>query len=182
MPDAPLTFGILVDVLAVMVLLFFLGRGLSRGVSDELARIMGFVGGAWAGVAFFPHIQKTFSALTGTLASAAFTGTSASAALTRTSASAAFTLTSLTLTLLAGFIVGLIIRYIFNAMFQVVILQPADAVLGLAAGAVYAAVIFAVVFALAMLIPLTSVQRLFTEQSRVGQQVCPWLRAHMGLQ
>jgi uncharacterized membrane protein required for colicin V production len=95
---------------------------------------------------------------------------------------AALALTSLTLTLLAGFIVGLTMRYIFNAMFQVVILQPADAVLGLAAGAVYTAVILAIVFALAMLIPLTPVQRLFTEQSRVGQQVCPWLRSHMGIQ
>jgi len=164
MPDAPLTFGILVDVLAVMVLLFFLVRGLIRGVSDELARVLSFIGGASAGVAIYPLIQKTLSSLTGT------------------PSSAALALTSLTLTLLAGFIGGLAIRYAFTAMFQVVILQPADAVLGLAAGAVYAAVILAVVFALAMLIPLTSVQRLFTEQSRVGQQVCPWLRAHMGLQ
>jgi uncharacterized membrane protein required for colicin V production len=114
-------------------------------------------------VALYPHIQKTLSSLTGT------------------PSSAALALTSLTLTLLAGFIVGLAMRYAFTAMFQVVILQPADAVLGLAAGAVYAAIILAVVFALALLIPLTPVQRLFTEQSRVGQQVCPWLRAHMGL-
>ncbi len=163
MPDAPLTFGILVDVLAVMVLLFFLVRGLIRGVSDELARVLSFVGGASVGVALYPHIQKTLSSLTGT------------------PSSAALALTSLTLTLLAGFIVGLAMRYAFTAMFQVVILQPADAVLGLAAGAVYAAIILAVVFALALLIPLTPVQRLFTEQSRVGQQVCPWLRAHMGL-
>jgi|688.fasta_scaffold42020_5 uncharacterized membrane protein required for colicin V production len=164
MPDAPLTFGILVDVLAAIVLLFFLGRGLIRGVSGELARILGFVGGASAGVALYSPIQKSLSALTGM------------------PSCAALALTSLTLTLLAGFIVGLTMRYIFNAMFQVVILQPADAVLGLAAGAVYTAVILAIVFALAMLIPLTPVQRLFTEQSRVGQQVCPWLRSHMGIQ
>jgi membrane protein required for colicin V production len=163
MPYAPLTFGTLVDVLAVMVLLFFLSRGLIRGVSDELARIMGFVGGAWAGVAFYPHIQAAFSALTGT------------------TSSAAIAIMSLALTLLAGFITGLTVRCVFNAMFQVVILQPADAVLGLAAGAVYAAVILAVVFSLAMIVPLKPVQRLFTEQSRVGQQICPWLRAHMGL-
>jgi membrane protein required for colicin V production len=163
MPDAPLTFGTLVDVLAVMVLLFFISRGLLRGVSDELARIMGFVGGAWAGVTFYPHIQGTFSSLTGA------------------PSSAAIALTSLALTLLAGLLIGLAVRCVFNAMFQVVILQPADAVLGLAAGAVYAAVILAVVFALAMIVPIKPVQRLFTEQSRVGQQICPWLRAHMGL-
>jgi len=163
MPYAPLTFGTLVDVLAVMVLLFFLSRGLIRGVSDELARIMGFVGGAWAGMTLYSPIQGAFSALTGT------------------TASTAIAVTSLALTLLAGFIIGLTVRCVFNAMFQVVILQPADAVLGLAAGAVYAAVILAVVFALAMLVPLKSVQRLFIEQSRVGQHVCPWLRAHMGL-
>jgi len=163
MPYAPLTLGTLVDVLAVMVLLFFLSRGLIRGVSDELARIMGFVGGAWAGVALYSHIQATFSSLTGT------------------TSSAALAITSLALTLLAGFITGLAVRCVFTAMFQVVILQPADAVLGLAAGAVYAAVILAVVFSLAMIVPLKPVQRLFTEQSRVGQQICPWLRAHMGL-
>lgn len=164
MPDAPLTFGILVDVLAVMVLLFFLIRGLIRGVSDELARVLSFVGGAVTGVALYPLIHKTLSALTGI------------------PSCAALALTSLTLTLLAGFIVGLAMRYAFTAMFQVVILQPADAALGLAAGAVYASVILAVVFALAMIIPSKPVHRLFAEQSRVGQQICPWLRAHMGLQ
>ena len=121
MPDAPLTFGIFVDVLAATVLLFFLVRGLIRGVSDELARVLSFIG-------------------------------------------------------------GIAMRYAFTSMFEVLIFQPADAVLGLAAGAVYTAVILAIVFALAMLIPLTPVQRLFTEQSRVGQQVCPWLRSHMGIQ
>jgi uncharacterized membrane protein required for colicin V production len=164
MPDAPLTFGILVDVLAVMVLLFFLVRGLIRGVSDELARVLSFVGGAVTGVALYPLIQKTLSALTGI------------------PSCAALALTSLTLTLLAGFIGGIAMRYAFTSMFEVLIFQPANAVLGLAAGAVYTAVILAIVFSLAMLIPLTPVQRLFTEQSRVGQQVCPWLRAHMGIQ
>ncbi len=163
MPYALLTLGTLVDVLAVMVLLFFLSRGLIRGVTDELARIMAFVGGAWAGVTFYSPIQAAFSSLTGT------------------TSSAAIAVTSLALTLLAGFIIGLTVRFVFKEMFQVVILQPADAVLGLAAGAVYAAVILAVVFALAMLVPIKSVQRVFVEQSCVGQHVCPWLRAHMGL-
>jgi uncharacterized membrane protein required for colicin V production len=164
MPHAPFTFGILVDALAVMVLLFFLTRGLIRGVSDELARLMGFVGGAWASLALYPLIQSAFSSLTDT------------------TSSAAVAITSLALTLLAGFVIGLAVRCVFTAMFQVVILQPADAALGLAAGAVYASVILAVVFALAMIIPSKPVHRLFAEQSRVGQQICPWLRAHMGLQ
>ena len=163
MPHAPLTFGTLVDVLAVMTLLFFLSRGLIRGVSEELARIMGFVGGAWAGYALYPKIQATLLATSGT------------------TPSAALAMTTLFLSLLSGFIVGVVTRYICNAMMQVVILQPADAIFGLAAGAVYAAAILAVVFALAMLVPLKPIQRMFTQQSRVGQQVCPWLRAHMGL-
>jgi len=160
---APLTFGTVVDIIAVMVVLFFLSRGLIRGVSEEVARIAGFGSGAWAGYALYPRLQAALMAGGGL------------------APSPALALTTLALAVLCGFIVGLAVRFLFHSMLQVVILQPADALFGLASGAAYAAVVLVIVFAIAMLLPIRPVQRVFAEQSRVGQLICPWLRAHMGL-
>ncbi len=163
MPLLPLTLGTVVDVIAVMIVLFFLSRGLIHGASEEIARITGFIGGAWSGYALYPTIQQALLAGGGP------------------TPSVALALTALALAILCGFITGLTVRFLFNAMLQVVVLQPADAVLGLAAGAAYAAVTLAIVFAVGMLMPVSGIQRVFTEQSRVGQRVCPWLSDHMGL-
>ncbi len=159
----PLTLGTVVDIIAVMVVLFFLSRGLMHGASEEIARIKGFIGGAWAGYVLYPSIQRALLAGGGP------------------TPSVALALTALALAILSGFIIGLTVRFLFNAMLQVVVLQPADAVLGLAAGAAYAAIVLTVVFAVGMLMPVHAIQRMFTEQSRVGQRVCPWLSDHMGL-
>jgi uncharacterized membrane protein required for colicin V production len=163
MPHASLTFGIVVDVVAVMTFVFFLSRGIMRGISGELACVAGFVGGAWASYAFYPKIQSMLPATSGT--------------------TPPFVLAMITLflSLLAGFLVGWVIRYLCATMMQVVILQPADAILGFAAGVVYATAFLLVLFALAMLVPIQSIQRLFSDQSLLGRHVCPWLRDHMGL-
>jgi len=158
-----LTFGTLVDALAVLVALIFLGRGLIRGVSGEFSRVAGFVGGAWIGYALYPKIQGALLATGGV------------------SPSAALSLTTLVLAALSAFIAGFILRHLLASTLQVVILQPADAIVGMLAGAVYAAAILAIVFALGMLTPIGPVQRLFVEQSHVGRHLCPWLRDHMGL-
>lgn len=161
MPHTLLTFGTALDLLAVMIILAFLIRGLMRGVSDETSRIAGFVGGVWVGYMLYPKIQSALQA----------TGAP--------SPTTAIALTTLLLALLAAFVTGLVFRYLYNALLQVVVLQPADAVLGMAAGAAYAGVVIAIIFSFGMLTPYRPAQRIFSEQSRVGQIVCPWLRTHM---
>ena len=163
MPPTLLTFGTALDILAMTIVLVFLIRGLMRGVSDETARIAGFVGGVWVGYALYPKIQ------------AALQATSAP------SPTAVIALTTLVLAILAGFVTGLVFRFLYNAMLQIIVLQPADAILGMAAGAVYAGVVLAIIYSFGILTPYPPVQRVFTEQSRVGQIICPWLRTHMRL-
>lgn len=162
-PIARLTPGGAVDILAAAAALFFLVRGLLRGASGEIARILGFIGGSSAGCLLYPAIRAALASVPGQ------------------ASPAALSLTALALTVVAGLIVGLAVRLACIHLLQIVILQPADAVLGAAAGAVYAAVLLAIVFALGMLAPHPPVQRAFAEQSAVGRVVCPWLRARMGM-
>jgi len=162
-PIARLTLGSAVDVLAVAVALFFLLRGLLRGASGEIARILGFIGGASAGYSLYPAIRTALTSAPGQ------------------ASPAALSLTALALAVVTGLIAGLTVRFVCIRLLQIVILQPADAVLGAAAGAVYAAVLLAIVFSLGMLVPHPPVRRVFAEQSAVGRLVCPWLRTHMGM-
>lgn len=159
----PITFGSVVDVLALALALFFLLRGMLRGASGEISRIIGFFGGSCVGYMLYQPVRQILLASPGQ------------------ASSVVVALTALALVVVIGFVTGLLLRYACIRLLQIVILEPADAILGVVAGAVYATVILGIVFALGMLIPHPPLQQVFTEQSVVGRFVCPRLRLYMGL-
>ena len=163
MAIAQISFGNIFDVLAALIAILFIVRGLTCGATVEIARLLGFFGGVYAGALLFPHIYAAMSAVRG--------GVSVTA----------IALSAFMVTLIIGIAVGFLTRYAGVRILQIVIFQPADAILGMAAGIVYASVIMAVICAFGMLVPFHPVQQIFTEQSMVGRVICPWLRARMGI-
>jgi uncharacterized membrane protein required for colicin V production len=157
------TLGSVVDVIAGIIAILFVIRGLTCGATVEIARLFGFFGGVYSGTLLFPKIYAGMIAVRGS------------------ATVAAVALSALILTIVFAFAIGILTRYAGVRILQIVIFQPADALLGMAAGLVYAVVIITVIYAFGMLLPYKPAQTVFIEQSSIGRLVCPWLKVHMGL-
>lgn len=163
MTIAHISLGNIVDIMAALITILLIVRGLTCGATVEIARLLGFFGGVYAGTLLFPKIYTAMAVM-------------------RNGASiTAIALSAFVLTLILAVAIGFLTRYAGVRILQIVIFQPADAILGMAAGIVYASVIMAVICAFGMLMPFHPVQQIFTEQSMVGRIICPWLRVRMGI-
>ena len=154
----------MVDLAALLVLLWGMLRGLRRGLSGELAQLAGVVVAFLFGLrvyAPFADWLLTYTRLTG-----------------RSVQAAAFLAT-----VVAALIVLIVLHALLRGLVRLVVEERIDRPLGLAAGAVRSAVLIAIIFVIINLWPSEYLNRTFGEESVVGNlllRCMPALREEKG--